>query len=123
MVCFVTILLAFMEVALSEGYRIPEDIAITGCDDTQEGQYMSPMLTTVSFPVYELGTTAVENLVSKIQGNDIAPITTIAAKPVIHNSCGCHNSENKNSVFFTQNYQEITTLENSILDSMNMSAA
>ena len=116
--------LAFMEVALSEGYRIPEDIAITGCDDTQEGQYMSPMLTTVSFPVYELGTTAVENLVSKIQGNDIAPITTIAAKPVIHNSCGCHNSENKNSVFFTQKLsREITTLENSILDSMNMSAA
>jgi len=115
--------LLFMENALTEGYKIPEDIALTGCDDTPEGQNISPMLSTISFPVYELGITAVENLISKIRGNEIPTVTTVTAKPLIHNSCGCKTNPDMNSVFFTHKLSKrITTLENSILNSMNMSA-
>ena len=115
--------LAFMEAALTEGYRIPEDIALTGCDASEDGQHISPMLTTVSFPVYELGVAAVENLISKIHGNDVPEMTTVCAHPLIHNSCGCTTNTGKNSFFHIRGLsQKIFHMEDSILASMNMSA-
>lgn len=116
--------LLFFAAALAAGYRIPEDIAITGCDDTPEGHNTSPMLTTVTFPVYELGVTAVENLLTLIRGNDLPATTLLSARPVIHNSCGCNSSENANPVFFAQELSaRIAALEGSILGSMHMSAS
>lgn len=115
--------LLFLAAVLSAGYRIPEDIALTGCDDTPEGHNASPMLTTVSFPVYELGVAAVENLLTLIRGNALPPVTSLTAKPIIHNSCGCKSAENTNSVFFMQELSaRIAALESSIFGSMNMSA-
>ena len=116
--------LLFLAAALSAGYRIPEDIALTGCDDTPEGHNTSPRLTTVSFPVYELGSTAVENLLTLIRGNDLPFVTFLTAKPVIHNSCGCKFSKNSNSVFFTRELSaRIAALENSIFGSIDMSSS
>ncbi|MCM1122892.1 MAG: GGDEF domain-containing protein [Clostridium sp.] len=116
--------LLFLAAVLAAGFRIPEDIAITGCDDTPEGHNTSPMLTTVSFPVYELGTCAVENLLTLIHGGDLPDTTLLSAKPLIHNSCGCSSSENANSVFFVRELSSrIEALESSILVSMSMSAA
>lgn len=116
--------LLFLASVLAAGYRVPEDIAITGCDDTPEGHNTSPMLTTVSFPVYELGVTAVENLLTLIRGGSQPLTTLLSAKPIIHNSCGCKSSEDTNSVFFVRELSSrIEALESSILGSMNMSAA
>lgn len=116
--------LLFAAAALAAGCRIPEDIALTGCDDTPEGHSTSPMLTTVSFPVYDLGVTAVENLLTLIHGSQLPPVSLLTAKPLIRNSCGCKSSENTNSLFFMQEMSvRITALEHSILDSMNMSSS
>lgn len=115
--------LMFLSAALAAGYRIPEDIAITGCDDTPAGQNASPMLTTVTFPVYELGACAIENLIALIRGGCPAAACPVA-EPLIRNSCGCSRSENANSIFFTQDLSaRIASLENSILGSMNMSSS
>lgn len=116
--------LLFLAAALEAGLRVPEDIALTGCDNTPEGHNASPMLTTVSFPVYELGVAAVENLLKKIRGSSLPPVTLLKAKPIIYNSCGCKSAQNTNSVFFMQELSaRISTLESSILGSMNMSAS
>lgn len=116
--------LLFLAAALLAGYRIPEDIAITGCDDTLEGQNTSPMLTTVTFPVYELGVASVENLLTLIHGGSLPSVFLLPAAPIFRNSCGCQSAENINAVFFMQDLsQRIATLENSILDSMNMSSS
>jgi DNA-binding LacI/PurR family transcriptional regulator len=41
--------------ALSErGLRISQDIAVIGCDDTDEGRFLSPALTTISQPIEAL---------------------------------------------------------------------
>lgn len=116
--------LMFLAAALAAGYRVPEDIAITGCDDTPDGQSISPMLTTVSFPVYELGACAIESLLSQIRNGSPAAVSCPAAEPLIRNSCGCSHGSNANSIFFTQKLSaRITALENSILGSMNMSSS
>lgn len=115
--------LLFMSAALSAGYRIPEDIAITGCDDSEEGQNVSPALTTVSFPVYELGVTAVEKLVNIIHNKALPSITEVHAQMIVNNSCGCHKVTESPSLYFEQkltNY--ISSLEASIFNSMKMSA-
>ena len=115
--------LMFLAAALAAGYRVPEDIAITGCDDTPDGRNISPMLTTVTFPVYELGACSIENLMALIRGGGPA-VSCPAAEPLIRNSCGCSHSENANSIFFTQELSSrIASLENSILVSMNMSSS
>lgn len=116
--------LLFLAAALFAGYRVPEDIALSGCDDTPEGRNASPRLTTVTFPVHELGVAAVENLLALIRGNVLPPITYLKAAPVIHNSCGCQSSSNSNSVFFTGELSaRIAALENSILNSIDMSSS
>ncbi len=116
--------LLFLAAALAAGYRIPEDIALTGCDDTPEGHNTSPRLTTVSFPINELGSCAVENLLSLIRCNELSPVSLLTAKPIIHNSCGCMTSENSNPVFYTRELtSRIASLETSIFGSIDMSSS
>ena len=116
--------LLFMDAVLSGGFRIPEDMAITGCDNLPEGQNIAPMLTTVSFPVNELGTTAVKNLIAQIQGRELPSTTRLTAEPLYHQSCGCNLGLQSNPFFFIEEQtSRIDTLKGSIIGSMNMSAA
>lgn len=58
-----------MQAVRSLGLRIPEDISVVGNDDHPVAAYLSPPLTTVAMPLYELGVTAVETLIATINGN------------------------------------------------------
>ncbi len=118
------IALYFMRAALSSGYQIPEDIAITGCDDSPDGRNSSPALTTVSFPCLEVGIKAVEQLLALIQGQKIPDITHIKAQPIYAHSCGCDKQPQINPIFFAHTLNKrIEKLESSIFSSMSMSAA
>jgi len=48
------------------GYRVPEDVAIVGYDDTTEAQLVRPQLTTVRQPVAKMGHAAAELLLERI---------------------------------------------------------
>lgn len=52
------------------GIRVPEDISIVGFDDQPPSAYMTPPLTTVSFPAREIGRTAAQALLDMIQGKE-----------------------------------------------------
>lgn len=109
------------------GFKIPDDFAITGFDNTEEGQNATPSLTTISFPVYELGFAAVEKLVSIINSadnHDIPPLTFVTSELIIGESCGCHTGKEKNTVTYNHSLSgHINMIENSIIESMRMSAA
>lgn len=116
--------LLFMMAAKQAGYRIPDDIAVTGFDHTEDGENAAPPLTTVSFPVYDLGTAAVEKLLALIHGESVPTVTQVSASPVYQASCGCQNCQNADSLFFQQSLnRRIESIEASILASMRMSAA
>lgn len=85
--------LMLMQTAFDSGYRIPEDIAVTGCDHTAAGQNAIPSLTTVTFPVYELGVRAVELLTRTLRGDIIPPVTCVSAAAVYAGSCGCQEKD------------------------------
>lgn len=57
------------------GLKVPDDLAIVGFDDAMITQYLTPPLTTVRQPMYQLGVEATQTLVAAIHGDvDIQPI-------------------------------------------------
>jgi len=50
--------------------KIPDDIAIIGFDDSDWAQILEPPLTTISQPVYDLGSTAAETLIRNIENDN-----------------------------------------------------
>ena len=50
--------------------RVPQDVAIIGCDDIELAGLLRPSLTTISLPKYEMGQKAAELVLSRIQHPD-----------------------------------------------------
>jgi LacI family transcriptional regulator len=53
------------------GLNCPRDISVIGFDDIMVADYLTPRLTTVRQPLYQMGTTAAELLVKRIQNPDV----------------------------------------------------
>jgi DNA-binding LacI/PurR family transcriptional regulator len=51
-----------MKAARLTGRQVPQDPAVTGCDDFAFSTCVEPALTTVKVPGYEMGRTAVETI-------------------------------------------------------------
>ena len=89
--------LATMKALQRSGVRVPDDIAIVGWDDVMTARYVSPGLTTVRQPLYELGHVAATRLHERITGGTMADM---AAEPlilptelVLRSSCGCPETD------------------------------
>lgn len=50
------------------GRRVPDDVAITGCNDLPIASQVTPRLTTQRIPRYEMGATAARLLIERING-------------------------------------------------------
>ena len=50
------------------GVRIPEDISITGVDNTDLGATQTPPLTSIRTPIVEIGRAAADQLVARLEG-------------------------------------------------------
>jgi LacI family transcriptional regulator len=76
------------------GLRVPEDIALGGFDDIPIARYVSPALTTIRVPIFDLGATALDALAESInlkrrpEGRATAHSTALAVHLVIRQSCG-----------------------------------
>jgi DNA-binding LacI/PurR family transcriptional regulator len=55
------------------GLRVPEDIAVIGIDDIEEGRFSNPTLTTISPDKEGIGRLAVQALVARIEGRPVSP--------------------------------------------------
>ena len=71
------------------GYRIPEDVIVTGFDNTYNARNYTPSLTSVSRPLYEAGQKACELLLDIIRGGNPENEIRLEASPVFTESCGC----------------------------------
>lgn len=76
--------------ALNEhGYRVPEDIAVVGFDDSRLSAYLSPPLTTVRAPTETVGRIATEKLFGLLNNEISDGITLLPTEIIIRRSCGC----------------------------------
>jgi LacI family transcriptional regulator len=62
------------------GLRIPEDIAVASFNDISVAQFMNPPLSTVHLPAEEIGETAVELLLERAGGRELAKRITLASR-------------------------------------------
>ena len=72
------------------GLRIPENISIIGYDDIPEARHISPSLTTISQPKYELGEKATNLLLKELKSRVPRGHQSIRLLPemIIRNSTG-----------------------------------
>jgi LacI family transcriptional regulator len=71
------------------GLRVPQDLAVIGFDDEAFGQVSHPRLTTVYQPLSDMGTEAVDYLVSRLSGKTTEPYRrTFPVKLIVRESCG-----------------------------------
>lgn len=116
--------LTLMQILSQRGIRIPEDIAVTGFDNLESGSYTTPSLTTVTFPIYELGCETAKQLLTAMESKEIPPVTTVTSMPVYRTSCGCHAPSASAALTFQQKQQQhIEELESSIIYDLNMSSS
>jgi LacI family transcriptional regulator len=61
------------------GLKIPEDVAVASFNDISVAQFLNPPLTTVHLPSEEIGETAIELLLERMAGREIAKRIALAS--------------------------------------------
>lgn len=93
--CDYLMTLAALRVLRHLGRRVPEDVSVVGFDDPFSAAHLTPALTTVRQPVYQMGRRAAERLLDALRagcpphGNEILPTQLIvreSTRPLIHYS-------------------------------------
>lgn len=78
------------EVLAEAGLTVPDDVALIGFDDRVEARAMIPQLTTVHYPIFEVGYQAVVLLLRYLGGEVQGDVTMrIPTRLVVRESCGC----------------------------------
>ncbi len=70
------------------GLRVPEDVAVIGCDGVEMGKFVKPALTTVSNPISEEGRAAVELLIGLIEKTDMGRMVKLPVKLIVRGTTG-----------------------------------
>lgn len=106
----------------ARGIAVPDQIAVTGCDDLEDAAEYSPSITTARMPAYEMGAEAVEKIHKHNQGIKQAQTSYIKTTTIYRASCGCKrnwyhesNERRRNHILAREN------LENEIYRNSYMS--
>lgn len=68
------------------GVRVPEDISITGVDNTDLGATQTPGLTSIHTPIVEIGDAAAAQLVARLAGKPFEAFQTFPAEIIYRGS-------------------------------------
>ncbi|MBP5565669.1 MAG: substrate-binding domain-containing protein, partial [Lachnospiraceae bacterium] len=95
--------LTAMSILQRMGYNIPDDVIITGFDNTFNARNSFPALTTVKRPLYPSGQKAIQILIDLINGVPHEKSTLFEATPVFSESCGCTDEDIEDITEFKKN--------------------
>jgi LacI family transcriptional regulator len=77
-----------METLRLKNIHVPQDISVLGFDDISQASTVSPALTTVNHPMYEMGKVAVEVLLEQIKTPGLPPKQVqLETRLIIRESC------------------------------------
>lgn len=74
---------------IDKGISVPEQIAVSGCDDIEDAAEFSPSITTVKTPVFEMGVEAVEKIHRHLHGIKQPKNSYQQTITIYRASCGC----------------------------------
>jgi len=72
-----------MAACRERGVRIPEDMSMVAFHDAPIAEFLSPPLTTVAMPLYELGRQAMDLMHDRLQGVEVPQLTRVQSPPPI----------------------------------------
>ena len=78
------------DILTEEGYRVPEDVVISGYDYTLEGLNHKPRITTVRCRFRKTGETACRMLLDRMEGRPCEEKVLLPDEVIYGESCGCH---------------------------------
>ena len=70
------------------GIRVPDDMSITGCDDTDLGSTQTPSLTSIRTPITEIGHAAAEQVIARLEGRPFQHSMSLPFEIVMRASVG-----------------------------------
>ncbi len=80
--------LAAIDIFKSKGIRVPQDISIIGFDDIAISAHVSPALTTVKVPIYDMARKAVDSVIHAIGTEDKSQsMVSLPVKLIVRDSC------------------------------------
>jgi LacI family transcriptional regulator len=65
-------------------HRVPQDVSVIGCDDMYHMRFVTPSLTTIRTPLFELGRRACQRLIDRLRGQadqpcqEVIPVELVA---------------------------------------------
>lgn len=74
------------------GYKVPEDIIITGFDGSEEAKFCTPMLTTCGCSYEDTAKAIINTLSQVLAGEKTERVHTVDYHLSVENSCGCEPS-------------------------------
>ena len=78
-----------MKTLQARGFEVPNDVAVTGFNNSREERLSTPPLTTVDLPFGEQGSKAMEVLLQQLAGETVPALITLPSKLIVRQSCGC----------------------------------
>lgn len=94
-----------MDTLKEHGYRIPDDIVVTGFDATVDSVECTPTLTTARRAIYESGAAAVDKLAKMMNGENVEYETFVESVLVVAQSCGCEKIVPKKDETYEEKYK------------------
>lgn len=92
------------DILMDKGYRIPEDVMVSGYDYTVEAQAHCPRITSIRTNFRDVGYNACRILLDVLDGKTVSKDTYVPDEIVLDESCGC--SENKGQIPQDDNRKE-----------------
>ena len=78
---------------LDRGYKIPDDIKVSGFDNIYEARYNIPSITSVNVPCKRMAYGAVDVIDNIINGREQSMDSVYDTEPVFTSSCGCGDDD------------------------------
>lgn len=111
-----------MDVLQERGFRIPEDVVVTGFDGIGDCERYSPTITSVRRSFVRAGSAAVELISDIWNGKETEECVEIESEMVIMQSCGCVSKQKKQTFDFLSdmyNYENDSKGFNADIHAMN----
>lgn len=120
------IALGFCSVLRERGIKVPEQIAVSGFDNTFEARHSVPRLTTVDRVLENVGKEAVRKIKEHLDGEQPSESEVFPAVPVFAGSCGCRRREDNDInnirqryVGMVDHYEKHLTESNIMIEDLN----
>lgn len=91
-----TMAIGVLQVLKEMGIRVPSEMAVVGGDSIELSTVMTPTLTSIELPIYEISRTAVRLLIDLIEGRSDELSQVLPTKLVVRQSCGADAPEEEN---------------------------